>query len=205
MQQVKQSTLWFTINKPVVSSLEELATVMGVSLEEATAKAMALINQQYSVHNWLVKFRSKSLEATGEALGLPRESEEKDGKTKFTETESDYYARQDVYVDENNIDMAEQYGEAMQTLADSIPYDFKATTRGVGAGSKPAKQWLAVVDEILVKDKLAAACAKFGIKIEEIVDEQGTLTEDGRNSLGNAIKSAVNEQKKAAAANALAL
>lgn len=201
MKKVAQPTLGLTIQKPYIESAEELAEVLGVSVEEAQERLIELANQQYTVHNWLVKLRTKALEVLGGELGLEREHEVKDGNKKYTESESKFKSRIEEYADENDIDLSD-YTELVQAAADNIPYDFKQTVRGAGGSSKPAQKWLDVVAGIIAQDKLDAAADKYNVEVE--LDEEGKLTEECEWELANKIRVAVTEAQKAAAKSALA-
>ena len=203
MRNVKQRSMGFEINKPYIETTAELAEAMGVTPEVAEVKVWDLVNQQYSVHNWLVKLRTEVTKALGEEIGVERAHEvDADGKKSFKETEGQHLARIEEKADEDNIVLTEAYADKVQEIADGIAYDFKATARGTGSSAKPAKKWLGYVDAIVERGKLEVACEKYGIAVA--LDEDNKPTEATTFALATAIKVEVTEKAKAAEQGALA-
>lgn len=186
MKEVTFDSLGFTIKATNIPTTLQEAIQLSGSEDEVLGNHIAYVD--FHVHRSAV--RKAIVEFLEKATGIPRNSEEKDGKTKITETENSYVNRLRLELGDEEVD---KHAPAIAELITEIDW-----TPGRRGGGKLSNKWLAYYDQLVESENLDAFCEKHDIDADQPEEVLKPL-------VALKVKSLVEAQLKAATESALAV
>ncbi len=178
---------------PIVGIAETLAeAISAAGSEEAVLKDF---NNNVLAHSHYTIARRVIIKTLVDKTGIKLKTKKDGEKEVIAEKDAEYIARLESELGEETV---KSYSSAVANAVNEVKVDYTPGVRGTGAGTSPAKKWLAFYDQLVAEEKLDAFCQKHSINQEVEEDEL-------KKVVANRVKEIVTAKEQEIARNALAV